>query len=1300
MNLEDCLGLSKLNDKRKREIRAAARTLSKTGVDEIEAARSGVAQTTKNVMDEVESLRDELAIRGHRVDRISTDLAKPIVKKGGAPRADVEEITKHLAEKGIITEPTVVQAFVDLPNNVITASRGLTNQTLGIQHEGKTYIIADNIDSWEAAYETALHEDFHRGVTVIASGVLGGNAKKAANEVAKVLDKIYEINKDAADQYMKDRPEFGLSPERIEDRRFAAEEVLAERAGSGQGGYWYDRLVAAVRKLLRRIGEYFGKTLEWTDAETRAFIQRAHRASRRAARKMGKNTVIIRESPDDAAGERLSQAFHSMRNPMTRLTEDQRSFALQVHGQYDRGAFSVNVKLKGLQDKVMALAGLKHAAPAAKRLDMAMLIYRDLKNSDAAHVDPAKRMPMAQRVADFKAWAAAELPKLKGHAKLEMQEFLRDLDQALALTPEQKQFVDDTMNREFASTTAVFVANGKLKSGGNEHYVYRKLTPPDDRPTETSGAPGEGSGPVKSHSSALMRRKYPTLLDAFQDGYRLAPEVRGITNSWKEVTLDALKIEATKRFLQDGMSIGVFSTKNPGDWVPLKSPSLQVWRPVGAHKTVIRDTPHISDVLAAKTDTVGSYTKRVFVTQPEANWAVYGSQSSRRASGLFDNEADARLFAQQFQDPRVEYRENTDVFGKVPVYAPEPVAAAINAMTAHGGELFNLPVLKGLAYLNGTLKPWMLWGDFFHHQSLMRSWTFGGPHDIIGSLFFGGAQLDPQGRPTSSVDRSATGRLLGFVRGLRDSVSWRKAMLSGLELVEQKNPVIMRLVEKGLTFPTMASMTGHDMTRAMGIFETLIRALGSQSAADIVKAGQILRQRSEHWLFGTLDAGLKAQWAYTYFMHQLRHELARGGTPNADQIAEVVADAANTAFGGQHAARAGRNKDLGKLMHILALAPDWALTQIKPAFVATPGMPKLLANIFKEMPPPPGQASFYRRLIAKQILAALIATVLAQVLINGGSDEGPWELYREQMSDLRTASRLRWAMVDVTRMYHSINAMREGLGMEPIEMEPGTRMMFNLPGFIIAPLRLFELGRFVMSKGSPVVRIIAPYITGEDWRGRPYKTVGELGTSLAHPDRKASPSLVMGPRDVNPQSILQWPAIFMANVRDAQPQQIGQMLRWLQGEEDGLSAALRGLGMDVAKARDPRVEYERFREIQKLSREEFGEMRRDIFKKDFDPHKLRDSDIDAYVAVGMRKALRMVDMKAAQIRTAIEEAKLNPDYTARSRQMRIRLLKETEESMYRNVNLHYRAYTEGLRRHSIRVTGEQLEQIRKELQEE
>jgi hypothetical protein len=588
-------------------------------------------------------------------------------------------------------------------------------------------------------------------------------------------------------------------------------------------------------------------------------------------------------------------------------------------------------------------------------------------------------------------------------------------------------------------------------------------------------------------------------------------------------------------------------------------------------KTIIRDNPGLQDTLAAKNDVIGNYSRRLFVTQPEVTWAVFSGQG-RRAAAVFDDEADAQLYATQLQNSRVEYRENLNVFEKVPFYAPPAIANAINLMTAQqAGKFFSKPLGKSLTYLNGTLKPWMLLGDFFHHQSLMRSWTFGGPHDILGSLMYGSAVLDAKGRPTAQAETSAAKRVVGMLRGAKNSVSWRKAILSGLELIEERNPIIQKLVGKGLTFPSMADMTGHNMTKAMGIFETLVRAMGSQRAADAVAVGKILRSRSEHFLFATIDAGFKAQWAYTYFMHQLRHEISRGGTPDVEKIAEIVADAANTAFGGQHLGRAGRDPDLTKFLHLIMLAPDWAITQLKPAFAAVPGLDKVIARVLGEMPPPPGRDKFYRVFLAKQLLAAAVATLLAQVLINGDSEEGPFQMYREQFSDLPTAARLRWAMVDVTRMYRKVNEIREGLGLEPIDIEPGTRYMFNLPGFMIAPLRLFELGRFIAAKGSPLVRVITPYVSGADWRDRPYKSVGDLKKSVDHLDRKSSRSLVKGTRDENPRDISQFPAILMANVRDAQPLQIGQMLRWLQGEEDGLTATIKSLGVDFTVARDPRT---------------------------------------------------------------------------------------------------------------------------------
>jgi len=1241
-------------------------------------------------------------------------------KKGTLTVADVQaEVDKIAKAKFPHTMVEVVPTWIDLPAEIsMGIQRAMDTSQVEALYDPQTkkmYILADRMlrreDVALAVLDGAMHENLHRGVDAWRRDIansMGGSFKLANERIDGILNKAYEANRDDVRELANGDYRGMFDLETRHGRARATEEWFARQAN--QKGSWYDRFVAAVRDFLRKVMEKFGHTLKWTDAETRAFINRAHRMSKRFERADRRvNEALNREHREtlrervqrtrpDMAGNLGQVQFSIFKNPLKGMTEGERTFALQVHELYDRAMLDVNVNLKNLQKKVQDLAGVSHDSVKARRLDMAMLIYRDLKNSDAAHVK--NPMPAADRIRDFKAWAATELRKRSGDRKLRLQEFLRDLEQAQNLTPAQRDFVDKDMEAAFRITTLEFQRLGKLKGQPIKDYVFRKLTPPDDRPVESSGAPSASGSPVRSFSSGLMRRKYPTLLDAMQDGYELAPEVRGITNSWKEITTDAVKIASTTRFLEDGMAVGVLSTKNPGDWLPLRSPALKVWRPTASVKTVIRDNPGLNDTLAAKNDVIGNYSRRLFVTQPEVTWAVFAGQG-KRAAAVFDNEADARLYADQLTDARVEYRENLNVFEKVPFYAPPAIANAINLMTAsQAGKFFSKPLGKSLTYLNGTLKPWMLLGDFFHHQSLMRSWTFGGPHDILGSLVYGSAVLDAKGRPTAVAEKAAAKRIVGMLRGVKNSVSWRKAILSGLELIEERNPVIQKLVGKGMTFPTMADMTGHNMTKAMGIFETLIRAMGSQKAADAVAVGKILRSRSEHFLFATIDAGFKAQWGYTYFMHQLRHEIARGRTPDVDKIAEIVADAANTAFGGQHLGRAGRDPDLTKFLHLIMLAPDWAITQLKPAFAAIPGMDKVIAKVLGEMPPPPGRDSFYRVFLAKQLLAAAAATLLAQVLINGDSEEGPFQMYREQMSDLPTAARLRWAMVDVTRLYRKVNQMRESMGLEPIDIDPGTRYMFNLPGFMIAPLRLFELGRFLSAKGSPLVRVITPYISGQDWRDRPYKSVSDLKKSVQHPDRKSSLSLVKGTRDENPRDISQFPAIFMANIRDAQPLQVGQMLRWLQGEEDGLTATIKSLGVDFTVARDPRTNYKQFMEISKLSGEEFKEIKRSIYRKDYDPNKLPENDVEAYAAVSLKAAIHKTRVTTAKIREAIEETKANPDYTNEARRRRVEMLKKTEDQMYRNVVLYHKAYTEGMKRHTITVTPQQVEQLKKDLEAE
>lgn len=1196
-----------------------------------------------------------------------------------------------------LSQVQVAPSWRDLPPSLAIQARDNPGiYALYDKGSRKMHLIADRVgsrgDVVEAAMHAVQHENVHRGVDAWRREIarsLGGDIQAAGEKIDQTLTEAYRANKDAVDALASGPYEGQFDMETEEGRARATEEFLADQ--EDQAGHWWDRYIAAVRDFMRRVLSRFGKTLKWGDTETRDFLRRAREASKRA-----EDEVAQPEEPVAEAGRPGDVQFGIFKNDLSKMTDKDRTFALRVHEYHDQAIFNVNVTHKGLQERVKELAGVKHDSVKARSLDMAMLIYRDLKNSDASHVEDP--MPIEDRLKRFREWADEKAKTLHGDKKLKLQEFLRDLDHAQKLTPEQKDFVDSEMDEKFRRTTQEFQSMGMLKGTPIKDYVYRKLTPPDDRPAETSGVPSVGGSPVKAYSTALMRRKYPTLLDAMMDGYELAPEVRGITNSWREITADAVTIAATKRFIQDGLTSGVFTAKKVEGWLPVQSEALKVWRPTGSVKTIIGDTPGLTDTVMAKNDKIGNYSRKFFITQPEVTWAVR-APGRKAAVAVFDDEASARQFAKQIPGGSVEFRQDIDVFEKVPLYAPPQIATALNLMTrGRSGGFFDTPLARGLSYLNGTLKPWMLLGDFFHHQSLMRSWTFGGPHDILGSLFYGGAVRDAKGLPTIDSDKSVAGRIAGLVRGLQSSVSWRHAITSGLDLIHERNPVIQTLVGKGLTFPTMSDMTGHNLTKARGMFETLMRAMGSQKAADALAVGKILRSRSEHFLFGTVDAGLKAQWAYMYFMHQMRHEIARGGAPNVDRIAEQVADAANTAFGGQHLGRAGRNSDLTKALHLLFLAPDWAITQLKPAVSAVPGLSRGLSKILGEMPPPPGSENFYRRYLAKQLISAAIATVMAQILLNSDTEEGPFQMYREQFSDWNTAARLRWAMVDVTRVYRGINSIREALGMEPVELKPGNRYMFNLPGFMIAPLRLFEIGRFLSAKGSPLLRMTIPYVTGQDWRDRPYKSVGDLVDAARHPNRATSKELVRGTRDENPQSISQFPAITLANIRDMQPLQIGQLLRWAQGEEDGITAAIKSLGVDFTVARDPNTSYKEFRDLDRLASQQNIEMKKSIYRKDFDPNKLSNEDAEAFAALSLRRMVIKTRFDAAKIRTALDEARENPEYTPQARMERIALLNKLEDQLYRNANLQFRVTTEAIKSRNMTVDPEKLEEIRRDMQ--
>jgi len=127
----------------------------------------------------------------------------------------------------------------------------------------------------------------------------------------------------------------------------------------------------------------------------------------------------------------------------------------------------------------------------------------------------------------------------------------------------------------------------------------------------------------------------------------------------------------------------------------------------------------------------------------------------------------------------------------------------------------------------------------------------------------------------------------------------------------------------------------------------------------------------------------------------------------------------------------------------------------------------------------------------------------------------------------------------------------------------GARKTFSLGGHFFDPLKLIDPWRLVKGKGAPLVRILGAGFSGSDWAGRPYTGAKEL-VATGKTVKKSGYQETEGAFDRLPSTLAN-------QVINNQPIQVGQLIRYLQGEADGLTALSHSLGAAVHTAWSPRL---------------------------------------------------------------------------------------------------------------------------------
>ncbi|TVM30255.1 PLxRFG domain-containing protein [Oceanidesulfovibrio marinus] len=153
--------------------------------------------------------------------------------------------------------------------------------TAGFYQDGKAYVMGWNAQSETDVADTVAHELTHAGLDRArienaarkARGEKAQRIREALADVDATLDDIYRSHKADIDRLVAAGAPYegDFDMRTLKGRRGVTEEWLAAHPLRGEHA-WYDRYVAALRRLLRALGEAMGMDLNYSDIEIRNLL--------------------------------------------------------------------------------------------------------------------------------------------------------------------------------------------------------------------------------------------------------------------------------------------------------------------------------------------------------------------------------------------------------------------------------------------------------------------------------------------------------------------------------------------------------------------------------------------------------------------------------------------------------------------------------------------------------------------------------------------------------------------------------------------------------------------------------------------------------------------------------------------------------------------------------------------------------------------------------------------------------------------------------------------------------------------
>ncbi|MGM0783913.1 MAG: LPD38 domain-containing protein [Pseudomonadota bacterium] len=239
-----------------------------------------------------------------------------------APRAeDIATALEGIEELG---EARVIQSARELPPQALLgmALRGVNPRDVrGMYIEGELYVIADNVESVQEGVRTAVHEAVgHKGMRA----VLGTDLERVMLSLYRNLPNS-KAGREALREVRRDYP--FLDPAKREDRITIGEEMVAHLLEKGHRPRAWQRAVAKIRELLRRLFP----SIAWTYTDALSLGEKSRDYLRRQQDERGGDV----ESRFAMAGDTTSRNFKRWFGDSKVVDENGEPLAV-YHGSTDR----------------------------------------------------------------------------------------------------------------------------------------------------------------------------------------------------------------------------------------------------------------------------------------------------------------------------------------------------------------------------------------------------------------------------------------------------------------------------------------------------------------------------------------------------------------------------------------------------------------------------------------------------------------------------------------------------------------------------------------------------------------------------------------------------------------------------------------------------------------------------------------------------------------------------------------------------------------------------------------------------